>query len=263
MKILLRRHGTKNYVWVDATYDAQSFRVGAMRVSLTNIVSVSDDDRKKYVKCSACGAIFKSDSKEIEVHKNRWKDIATCLNCSLMTAYNLGDQKTSYEMDETGKYKRTVEGYVDLRCKARRYYNPEPLLGNVDRGCCRYKACSTAEMQELSDIFFDHPGVFDDIITVDRIIEVGYKSSEASSIHGYYIEYALNGRNNIRAVTNSDGIVDFFNFKYGNKKWAIVYSKKLDKLFTTCGHEYLEWNPADLSDSTKAYVKRKISELYN
>jgi hypothetical protein len=206
---------------------------------------------------------MKKDSDEVEAHRNKWRNIETCFNCRYLSTHRIGSENIEYEKGDDGEYRRTIKERVTLSCRGTSYWHPDAITDDSDRNFCRYRSCNTAEMTELSDIFFDSPGIFDDIITVDKIFEAGYKASHASAHRGYYIDYVLKGRNNIHAVTNAEGIVDFFFFKYRNRYWRITYSKKLDKLYGVDSATYYEWNPADINESTKAYVKKKISELYN
>ena len=75
--------------------------------------------------------------------------------------------------------------------------------------------------------------------------------------------YRLKGRNNIFACVNKTSIVERFIISYRYDSWDIVYSKQLDKLFSMNGNKYVEWNPIDVNDATKDYIKNKIAALYN
>lgn len=254
MKVLVRNHNGQEYVWKEATYKNSLYIVKGYSYGVAEIVSVMDDDRGNLVKCSACGEYFTKDSPEIEKHKNRYKDINTCFKCDVLYCRPTGDNKTTYEQMDDESYNRVVKTPCNLSCDHGWYTYP---IGSPEaQEGCKHKPCATATMLEIEDIFTKHPGIFDDLATVDKVVEIGYKSVDGNN-------YKLNGRNNIVAHVNSVGIVDHFTFHYGSDWFNLVYSKKLDKLFNLGYYNYEEWNPDWLSESTKTYVKNKIAELYN
>ena len=262
MKILLRTYNGKEYVWKDAGYKKGILTIDeGVIISPNNIVSVIDDDRKQYVKCSACGKILAKDSPEVEEHKNRYKDTRTCMKCSSVRAQDVEVPLPHYESIGDNKYRKTIENIVRLKC-SRTWYNAPDIGTEAAHEICRYKACANATYEEITDIFREHPGVFDDIITIDKLLCVGYKSASEPITRGNLTGYRLNGRNKIYAMVNKSGIVDRFFIQYGRSAQEVFYSKKLDKLFVFDRETYVEWNPA-LSDSVKAYMKNKIAELYN
>lgn len=261
MKVLLRNFDGKEYEWKDAEFVEGRIKVDGAFVYQTNIVSIADDNRSEYVKCTRCGATFKKNSPELEAHRNRYKDVNNCLKCQYLGTTNKRIIGANYELQPDGRYKHTVESVCALYCQ----YNSwlRSTRGDINseetRNNCYMKTCSTAEMVAVEDIFTQNPGIFDDIITVDKIIAIGYKSM--LGVRGG-TRYALKGRNNIQARINNLGIVDRFDVKYGHNSWGLVYSKKFDKLYTASGYEYAEWRPGNMSVDTKNYIKKKISELY-
>lgn len=263
MKVLLRRWEGKEYVWEDAEFRGTHFFVDGEAVSESEIVSVYEDNRSEYVKCSACGQTFKKSDEEIEKHKTRYKDINTCFGCNnLYRDFRRRSSSTErFEHIEDNRYRIITEQEACLRCdKAYTWNSYSPIGSDNAQTNCKYKACETATYDAIEDIFTRHPGIFDDIITVDKIVEVGYKE-KSGSYNGSY--YRLNGRNTIWAYVNSMSIVDFFSVEYNGYSWSIVYSKKLDKLFWMSGGKYKEWNPEVVNENTKEYIKGKIKELYN
>lgn len=262
MKVLLRNFNGDGYVWKDATFENNYFVVDGDHIYESNVVSVMDDNRGNYVRCSACGKVFEKDSPEIEEHKNRYKDVNTCFNCRNMRSYDVDELSRTYELLDDGMYKVTMENKSRLYCGYRHYYD-YPDIGTVEaQNGCRYKACGDATYNEFEDIFTRNPGIFDDIITVDKIIKAGYKSITSAGVGctGYYW---LKGRNKIAAHVNSLSIVDYFEIEYYSCMYRVVYSKKLNKLFALGGANYSEWNPSCVSDSAKEYIRNKIAKLYN
>lgn len=262
MKVLLRYYAGEYYAWKEAGYIDREFVVDGNPQEESNIVSVKDDDREEYVKCAFCGTVFKKGSPEIEVHKNRWKNIDTCLSCRSLSTNREENKGVELKPLSNGKYELVKRDIVKLHCRYSSYWNPPVISPNCDRKFCKYKSCEDLGVVDDKDIFGQHPGIFDDIATVDKILDVGYKSSTPSGWYDYSLDYFLKGRNDIRAVVNSIGIIDFFILSYDGLHWRLVYSKKLDKLFDISTGRYLEWNP-DLRDSVKEYIKNKISELYH
>ena len=263
MKVLLRNYFGENYVWKDAEYIEYKFVIDGYEIEETDVISIKDDDREEYVQCGYCGQVFKKDSPELEAHKNRWKSLSTCLDCTNLSTNREENKGNTYNPLPNGRYERVHTDVVRLCCRYANYWNPAAITPDCDRKFCKYKKCADIETLEYKDIFAQHPGVFDDIATVDKILEVGYKGTTDSGWYGYSMDYFLKGRNDIRAVVNDIGIVDFFIISYDGHNWKVVYSKKLDKLFDISSYRYIEWYPPNLKASVKEYIKQKISELYN
>ncbi len=262
MKVLLRNWCGENYVWKDAEYVDRIFVVEGSFEEETNIVSIKDDDREEYVKCAYCGKVFKKGSPEIEEHKSRWKDISTCLGCGALSTNREELKGVELNPLPNGQYERVHKEVVRLYCRHSNYWRPAIISPGCDRKFCKYRQCEEMGMVDDKDVFGKYPGAFDDLATVDKILEVGYKSSTPSGWYEYSMDYFLKGRNDIRAVVNSIGIIDFFILSYDGNHWRLVYSKKLDKLFDISTGRYIEWN-CNMKDSVKEYVKQKISELYH
>lgn len=256
MKALLREHRGKDYVWMDATYNSGLWSIDGRNYLETDVVSVADDDRSNLVKCSACGEYIPNDPQEIEKHRNRFRDINTCLHCGDLYTRSIGDSNVTYERLEDGNYERTTKTTCGLYCARRHWYHTK--IGTDDAyAVCRHAPCFTATMENVSDIFTKYPGVFDDLATVDKILEVGYKSKD-------YDKYGLYGENEIYARVNHSGIVDYFVFiDGGGDAHDLVYSKKYDKVFCYGYSNYSEWNPSWLPEETKTSVKNQIAELYH
>lgn len=61
MKLLLRQFGDGCYVWKNGEMEDEThFIVDGKSVRQTDVVSISRDNRSKFVKCSACGATLKN-----------------------------------------------------------------------------------------------------------------------------------------------------------------------------------------------------------
>lgn len=261
MKILLRHYDNEEYVWKDAEFDGDYFIVGGNRLSETRVASIIDDNRSEYVRCSACGKAFKKGSPELETHMNRYLDINNCFKCQYAVEGRKEIVGTEREEIGVGRYTVVQKYNVAITCQRCWNYDGYPVIGSDEaHRSCRYARCATAAYEDIADIFTASPGVFDDIITVDKVIEAGFKSVDAN---GRVDMYRLKGRNNIFACVNKMSIVEHFRINYRYDSWDIVYSKQLDKLFCINGNKYTEWNPRDVNDATKDYIKNKIAALYN
>ena len=152
-----------------------------------------------------------------------------------------------------------------LHCQIR-YYTSLPVINTEDaKSNCKYKSCNTASFDVVHDFFARYPGAFDKMVTVDAIVDKGYKRR---SVFGHKSVYALKGRNQIDACVNAQNIVTHFNVSYRDHCWnGLIYSPKYHKLFMSDnrGGNYIEWIPSiyDIPADTIVYIKNKIAELYN
>ena len=260
MKVLVRGLDNKVYEWVDATYDKHKFLVDDVQLDETMIVSVMDDDRSEYVKCDCCGAIIKGVAAEIVAHQNKYKSCEACFDCRHLRENAIRRVETKYDLQEDGTYLAKKSIAVNLECGA--VYWDRPIINSDQaRDVCAFRGCTTSHMLPVSDIFIEKPGIFDDIITVDKVIEVGYKN--AQNFYNSSIGYRLKGKNEVYAVVNKLNIVDYFRINYRNDTWTVFYSKKYDE-FYTYGRlgAYAKWNPYRMPEATLEYIKNKIRKLY-
>ena len=126
--------------------------------------------------------------------------------------------------------------------------------------------CSNATAKEVTDIFTEHPDVFEEMITVDTIVEAGYKDRKQ---YGNIVDYALKGKNQIFAQVNELNIVDHFLVRFRNHEWEVYYSSKYNKFYSKeyayhqgkYRYNYAEWKPM-IPYTTEEYIKKKIAALY-
>lgn len=260
MKILLREYKDQQYVWVTAKYDGYKFIVDGRKQYETNIVSVINDNRKNYVKCSSCGKMFPKNGKKFAKHKEEARTINPCLTCTRMIAQTRQNSTTKYVINDDGTFTKKTEETVDLFCNGRFWSTPkcnsEEAIIN-----CNLRQCETAKGEEIHDTFTDLPGIFDDIITVDKILDNGYEQINWQD--NCVAEYSINSSIGLRAYVNRLGIVDKFyidTYDYGGYVW---YSKKYDEFFTYSGSDtYTVWVPKGLNEEDKLGVKAYIRKLY-
>ena len=87
MRVLLRScPNGDQYVWKKAEMkDARTFALEDGTCAYqAGIVSISRDNRKKFVKCSSCGALIRNTPEAIKVHTDRASTSASCFGCQYM-----------------------------------------------------------------------------------------------------------------------------------------------------------------------------------
>lgn len=262
MKVLMRRFEEKPYVWKEATRSEDgAYIVNGKRVEETSIVSVADMGKTKYVKCSNCGEIIPNRKRAIEAHKNiscSWK---SCLSCRNLSEKNIKSENKSYKLNDDGTFSRTDKANVTLWCNCS-YYHRYDIMLNEARKSCRYAGCKNATFVPVNGFFDKHPDAFDDMITVDRIIDAGFTTKY--SLRDGSVNYQLKAKNTIVAKVNAMNIVEYFAISYRNDSCTVVYSKALNKLFTFGNGTYQEFTGLwHMPASTVENIKKKISSLYN
>ena len=259
MKILLRRYKDMNYVWETAKYDGHDFYVNDDKITESNIVSIINDNRKNYVLCSSCGKMFPKNGQKFKKHKAEAKTINPCLNCPKLRARELSPKKRRFIFKKDGTCVERQDGAVELLC----YYgmwNSFPIDSNEALETCKFRKCTNAYQVEITDIFTKYPGVFDDIITIDTILDNGYKRILYSDRHE--TSYVIDDNYMIVAYVNNLGIVDKFTVETEWYYWTLWYSKKYSKLFE-CDDEgnYMDWEP-DISETKIKEITNCIEKLY-
>lgn len=263
MRVLLRDYNGEQYVWKKAEMkNVATFTVeDGGTVRQTNIVSISRDNRKKFVRCSACGEIIRNTPEAIKTHKDRSSTSATCFGCPYMKEKNSKQLSAKYTLQEDGSYIVNAKKSTKLTCGKSWVYCD--INSQEARDVCRWKQCATAEMLPLNDVFTKYPGAFDDMITVDKVLDNGFTERFVSISEGC-VSYKLKARNNITAVVNKLNIVDKFIIDYRSYRYSIVYSKKYNKLFTDRNGAYIECDHIwSIPDTTFEKIKAKIASLYN
>ena len=261
MKVLMRNLRGNPYVWVEATRaENGNYIVDGNKVDETSIVSVVDAEKVKYVKCSNCGAIIPNRKKAIEAHKNVSCDWKSCLSCSHLREKNVKSKNERYVLNDDGTFRRTAKANVTLCCNCS-YYRSYDIMSPEARERCRYAGCKNATFIPIKGFFDEHPDAFDDIITVDKIIDAGFTRQWNG---GSCTNYQLKARNTIVAKVNAMNVVESFNNNYRNDNCTVVYSKALNKLFTFSNGTYQEFTGLwHMPASTVENIKKKISSLYN
>lgn len=247
LRVLLR----SDYRWHDASWEGNTSRlsIGRNRISPTDIISVENDPRTKYVQCTRCNSIIKNTKKAIEKHAQLAQSSESCLTCEYLRFSGETKLKESLIRNDDGTYTRTEKTVCSLIC-GNSYSNPL-IESEKARGVCMYRYCGTNTVASIDDFFIKYPGAFDDMATVDALDmskwQIDYKDTDGS------VDLKWRGRYNLRVHTTSLGIIDRFISNYRNNNYKLVYSKKYDKIFVLSWGEYSEITPANSSFSTQYY----------
>ncbi len=259
MKILIRRYGSQPYVWKTAKYDGNYFIVDGEIIYENNIVSVINDNRKNYGKCSSCGKMFPKNGKKFRKHQELSSGISPCLECRKLRESECSPPTKKFFANADGTYKERYERDVRLYCHYSSWtsfdLNSEQALET-----CMLRQCGKARQLEIVDTFTQYPGVFDDIITVDKLLDKGYGHRLCSDQSG--TTYVIDDMLGLYAYVNEFGILDKFIIDGYAGYYNLWYSKKYGKLFTDNGYEkYDEWR-SSYDEDEKREVENYIRELY-
>lgn len=261
MKILYRGEGTLR--WLDCIWDGINYTVEGENIPISSIVSIRDAKKAAYVKCSGCGEIIRNTPKTIEKHKKRGLDSSFCLECPNLGVSPTNTEYRHFKKEDNGLYSVTEKTTCKLRCN-NGYYSGRPEIGTAEaRNRCKYRNCAEATFSTEVDFLTKYPGAFDDMITVDKIIQNKYSRRYVRD-NGeiYYIK----ARNSIEAYVNKQNIVTHFKVSYKNHSSTVYYSPKYNKLFCPAyPSSYAEWKPChgDVPRDVQERIKNKIASLYN
>lgn len=256
MKILLRERDGVQFGWYTATYNGKNFLVDDCTVYQDNIVSVMNDNRKNHIVCSCCGKVFPKNGRKFEEHKRNAEDITPCLSCRSCHPTILHQKKPKYTMNTDGTFTQKQSNKVQLTC-TKGLWDHYDITSAMAKNHCKLRQCGTATAKEITDVFTRYPGVFDDIITVDRIIENGYENVTWNDKN--WTEYKLSSELMLSVLVNRIGIVDRFylNDSEDDCGWQIFYSKKYDTIFSEGGDGYEEYHGND-----EQQLKEYFAKLY-
>lgn len=265
MKAFLRYWEDKQYIWKDVDYNNGSFTLANTGefIGKTQIISIKDDNRNKFIRCSVCGKEFLKDSEEWLQHITKVNDTSKCFDCRYLREKNTGVARATYTLNNEGRYEATKTYSTSLVCGNN--YNSIDIGSQSARDHCCYNRCVGAEPSTVIDVFTEYPGLFDDMATIKAVLKCGYK--EISTVQGD-TAFRLKGKNNIFAVMNDQQIVDHFRVTFRSNFWDVYYSSRYHKYFTTKyagngNYDYIEWpKPYQLSDETFEYIRAKIASLY-
>lgn len=260
MKILLREYNRAPYVWVTAKYNENQFVVNGEKISQCRIVSVINDNRKNYIQCSCCGQTFKRGSRKFQIHKENASKPQTCFDCPYLKTENERIMASKYTMDENGNATQILERSVRLVCGRYGYWE-HPLINSEDAVCyCKKRQCADATEMEITDFFTEYPGAFDDIITVDKLLDMNIPITLKNNRSTEW-EFALEDDYTIGVSVNRLGIVDHFFVWFEQECYYVYYSKKYNEIYWDCG-QYTPFYLEEMDNSTREEIKEEIAKLY-
>lgn len=260
MKILLREYQNTPYVWVTAKYNENNFIVDGNKINPCGIVSVINDNRKNYIKCSCCGQTFKKGSSKFQIHKENANKPHTCLTCPYLMTNNERIIASKYTMDENGNATQILERSVRLVCSRYGYWE-NPRIDSEDAvSYCQKRQCANATEIEIEDFFTQYPGAFDEIITIDKLLDIGYNITLRPN-RGRECDIIIEDDYTIGAYINRIGIVDYFYIWFEEECYYVYYSKKYNEIYWDCG-TYAPFYLEEMDDHTRDLIKADIAALY-
>ena len=267
MKILLRKHLDKYYVWKDAEWENGEYYISVndvkTRVTQVNILAVADDNRADYVVCAQCGATIPNNPESIEAHFAEREAKRNCFECDQMSAY--GDQKNlkiKYTKNEDGTTYHAEEVYDTLLGCGFNSWQYKRIDTEEAKNGCQYFQCRKKGVHQVQDTFVQYPGIFNKQITLDLLIKKGF-TNKCPYVHDkvWSIDLGMRG-NTLHAFVNELGIVDCFSIHHRYSRYTAFYSEKYDKLFFNVGGKYSDQKPEDMSQAKYNSAKKIIAALY-
>lgn len=258
MKILVRNH-QNNLIWKEAVYkDGRFVSVEDNKTYEVNaIYTVQDDDRHKIVICSGCNKEIPNTPSAIKAHQNMINKSNKCFECRHLRKSNETVVSQKYVLNDDGTYNESTKRTVNLNCC--RGWTYRDINSEEARNGCKYAACVEAKFNKIEDFWTKYPNAFDEFITIDRIIDTGYKS-----LYRYAdcVCFDLKGRVRIEAYVNNQGICYNFEFHYYQSSYSLRYSKKYDKVWFVDSGTYRELDVLNISADAKEAIIKKLRTLY-
>lgn len=257
MKLLIRDN-YNNLTWQEALYKSGNFISTDESRYYNNecIYAVKDDNRNKTVICSGCGVEVRNTPSAIKAHRNMINKSNKCFECDYLRHRNETVLSQKYVLNEDGTYNESTKRTVTLGCGNRWRY-PD-INSDEARDICKYKRCEEATFKKIEDFWTKYPNAFEEFITIDRIIDAGYKSMYKSA---HEIAFELKGRANLIAYVNDQGLCYRFVLRHRSHRYHLRYSKKYDKV---CVDNYSnkELSALPISDDTEEAIIKKLRTLY-
>ena len=257
MKILVIDRNN-NLSWVDVTYKDRYFRSLDEETTyyLNQIYAVKDDNRSKTVICSYCGKEVSNSPSAIKSHRNMVHKSNKCFDCYYLKHINEKVLSQKYVLNEDGTYFESTKRNVKLVCNHE--YRKYDINTEDAKRVCKYRGCENAEFYRIKDFLTEYPDAFDEFITIDRIIDSGYKEMYKYNDH---ITFHLKGKTRIAASVNNQGICFSFRLDYQRNSYVLRYSKKYDRVWVFDG-TVRELEHYGISNGTKEAILKTLRKLY-
>lgn len=263
MKILLREYGVEQYVWKTAKYNNGNFLVDGCTQRKSNIVSIMNDNRKNYIQCSCCGQVFRKGDKRFQQHKENAIKPETCFGCGYLSTHEMYEEKRKIVRNFDGSFSEKIERTVDLRCDSASFWSSHSITSDEAIRRCKKRQCASATEVEIEDFFTSHPGAFDDIITIDSILDEGYDVGITSGRSGEAYDLVYEDDYTLGVYINKIGIVTHFYVWIDGDKYWFNYSKKYDELFSDHReYGYEIFDIYELTTEKRDEIKELIRKFY-
>lgn len=259
MKVLFKE-SSNNLVWKEAIYKNGDFHSldEQYLYKKHNIYAVKNDNRRKIVICSGCGKEIPNTPSAINAHRNMVNKPNKCFECRYLKPMDTKVTSQKYVLNEDGTYSESTKRIVKLTCNRNWLYSD--INSEEAHQSCKYAKCENATFNRIEDFWTKHPKAFDEFITVDRIIDAGYKSMYKNNDR---IEFELKGRARLTAFVNNQGICYEFGLNHRNHYYTLRYSKKYDKVWVVDSYYgFKELNTVAVSENTIEAVTNKLKTLY-
>jgi hypothetical protein len=249
-----------NLVWTESIYKNGSFYSADGRTSyyISRIYAVKDDNRNKTVICSACGKEVHNTPSAIKTHRNMVNKSNKCFECNYLKHKNSTTLSHKYVLNEDGTYTESTKNKLELKCGMK--WSAYDINSEDAKQNCRYAACQNATFKRIEDFWTQYPNAFDEFITVDRIIDTGYKNMCRYSDG---VSFTLKGKANLVANTNNQGVCYQFTLRHYRRSYILRYSKKYDKVWIDEYNRFKDLSSLRLSAEKEEAVISKIRALYN
>lgn len=259
MKILVQ-DSSKNFLWRDVIWKSKHFALiedDRITYRETDVFAIKDDNRNKIVVCSACGCEVPNTKTAIKAHQEMVHKANKCFECRYLKCINPKIISHKYSLNTDGTYTETNKRCVNLVCH--KTWNDYEINSAEANHSCKYSACETAQFKAVEDFWTKYPGAFDDMITVDRIIDIGYKDVKK---YDYYSIFDIKCRTKMRALVNNQGICFGFQISHNRSYYDVCYSKKYDTAWYSQYGNYSQFSNLCLPESTERSIMNKLRELY-
>ena len=258
MKLLIQNKDM-TLEWKDVIYKNGTFMPEdeSKHYDQNDIFAIKDDDRNKTVVCAACGKEVKNTPASIKAHRNMINNPNKCFDCGDLRTRDAKTTSQKYVLNDDGTYNDTTKRVVRLVCGNGWRY---PDINSDDaKSVCKYSRCENTTFKSIEDFWTKHPGAFDEFITIDRLIDAGYKSVWKT---GNEVIFEIKCRSNLKAVVNNQGLCIFFELRHRHQFYTLRYSKMYDKAWVVNSYSFKDLNRLDIGETTINSIMNKLRNLY-
>ena len=159
-----------------------------------------------------------------------------------------------------GSFKEVTTYNVTLECSKCRIWAYENIASESAIESCAKRQCIDATEIEISDFFTEHPGIFDDILMVDALLDDGYNVNVGTR-GNREPEIIFEDEYSIGVCINELGIVDHFYVWYEGEVYQLYYSKRYNELYMRYNEHYA-WEEYLIPNEIKEEIKEHIARFY-